>query len=342
MTAAPTMPELANDDQRGSHSLQRLVGHSEPKTHENKTLNELHLFAGGGGGILGGILLGHTPVCAVEINERCRKVLLARQRDGILPWFPIWDDVRTFDGTPWRGIADIVAGGFPCQDISTAGKGDGLDGERSGLWKEMVRIIGDVRPRYVFVENSPALTSRGLGRVLGELATLGYDAEWCVLGADSAGAPHRRERLWLLAANADAGIVRTSGPLQNQGRTANLHLCRPRRTGQMEPPWSILAEPCSVAYGMAGLVDELRPYGNGQVPVVAASAWRILEAQLRMPNVPALRPAADGPSDESAARTAGSQQQAGSAHAVEFQNPPSPAESGRRGVGGNNPEQHDK
>lgn len=86
-------------------------------------MNELHLFAGSGGGILGGMLLGHTTVCAVEIEPYCRKNLLQRQRDGILPRFPIWDDVTTFDGKPWRGLVDIVCGGFPCQDISCAGRG---------------------------------------------------------------------------------------------------------------------------------------------------------------------------------------------------------------------------
>jgi len=162
-------------------------------------MNELHLFAGAGGGILGGILLGHTTVCAVEIEPYCREVLLQRQRDGILPWFPIWDDVRTFDGKPWRGIADVVCGGFPCQDISVAGKGAGLGGARSGLWAEMRRIICEVEPRHVFVENSPMLTSRGLGVVLRDLATMGYDAKWGVLGAAHVGAPHLRERIWIVA-----------------------------------------------------------------------------------------------------------------------------------------------
>jgi site-specific DNA-cytosine methylase len=162
-------------------------------------MNELALFAGAGGGILGGYLLGWRTVCAVEIEDYPRRVLLQRQADGILPRFPIWDDVTTFNGKPWRGKIDIVTGGFPCQDISVAGKGAGLDGERSGLWKEMARIIGEVRPSYVFVENSPILTSRGLGRVLGDLATMGYDARWGVLGADDAGAPHRRKRIWILA-----------------------------------------------------------------------------------------------------------------------------------------------
>ena len=162
-------------------------------------LRELHLFAGAGGGILGGMLLGHTTVCAVEIEPYCRKVLLQRQRDGILPKFPIWDDVRTFDGRPWKGKVDVVCGGFPCQDISAAGKGAGITGERSGLWSHMARIIGEVQPRYCFVENSPMLTLRGLDRVLFDFAQMGYDAEWGVVGAHHTGAPHKRDRVWILA-----------------------------------------------------------------------------------------------------------------------------------------------
>ena len=159
----------------------------------------MHLFAGAGGGILAGQLLGHRTVCAVEWDPYAQAVLVARQNDGTFQPFPIWDDVQTFDGKPWRGIVDIVAGGFPCQDISVAGSGAGIDGDRSGMWHHMARIIGEVRPRYVLVENSPALTSRGLGRVLGDLAALGFDACWGVLGASDVGAPHKRERIWIVA-----------------------------------------------------------------------------------------------------------------------------------------------
>lgn len=162
-------------------------------------MNELALFAGGGGGILAGRLLGWRTVCAVELDKFARRVLMARQDDGALEPFPIWDDVRTFDGRPWRGVVDVVSGGFPCQDISVAGKGAGIDGERSGLWGEFARIIREVGPRFVFVENSPALASRGLERVLMDLAALGYDAEWGVLGAGDVGANHRRERMWIVA-----------------------------------------------------------------------------------------------------------------------------------------------
>jgi len=168
-------------------------------------LRELALFAGAGGGILGGKLLGWRTVCAVEYEPYPGCVLVARQNDGTLAPFPIWDDVRTFDGRPWRGGVDVVSGGFPCQDISCAGKGAGLDGARSGLWVEMARIIREVRPRYVFVENSPMLTSRGLGVVLGDLAALGFDAEWGVLGADDVGAPHIRKRIWVAGHDSNAG-----------------------------------------------------------------------------------------------------------------------------------------
>lgn len=162
-------------------------------------MNELALFAGSGGGILGGHLLGWRTRCAVEFDAYARAVLLARQRDGFLPRFPIWDDVRTFDGNPWRGSIDIVTGGFPCQDISAAGKGAGITGERSGLWKHMARIVGQVRPCYAWVENSPMLVGRGLAVVLGDLAEMGYDARWGIVGADDAGAPHGRKRIWVLA-----------------------------------------------------------------------------------------------------------------------------------------------
>ena len=173
-------------------------------------LKVFHLFAGAGGGVLGDMLFGHDIVGAVEIEKYPREVLLARQADGVLPPFPIWDDVTTFrsDNEECRGYIEglrsirdrlCIAGGFPCQDISVAGKGAGLDGERSGLWFEMSRIIGEVRPRYVFVENSPMLLVRGFSRVAGDLAEVGYDTRWGVLGADDVGAPHRRKRVWILA-----------------------------------------------------------------------------------------------------------------------------------------------
>ena len=183
-------------------------------------LHELALFAGVGGGILGGKLLGWRTVCAVEVEPYAASVLLARQNDGILEAFPIWDDVRTFDGKPWRALVDVVSAGFPCQDISLAGKGAGLDGARSGLWWEAARIIREVCPRHAFLENSSALTKRGLDRVLGALAEMGYDAEWCVLGADDVGAPHIRKRIWILAYAQCERLRDESGRCSRKGRAS--------------------------------------------------------------------------------------------------------------------------
>ncbi|WP_429502885.1 DNA cytosine methyltransferase [Paraburkholderia youngii] len=155
---------------------------------------------------------GNRCVCAVEFDPYAQAVLVARQNDRTFPAFPVWDDVRTFDGRPWRGVVDIVAGGFPCQDISAAGGGDGLEGERSGLWVEMARIIREVQPIGVEVENSPMLTSRGLGRVLGDLAAMGFDAEWGVLSAADVGAYHLRERIWIRGYLADSHRMRELQP----------------------------------------------------------------------------------------------------------------------------------
>lgn len=178
-------------------------------------LYSFHLFAGGGGGVLADVALGHRTIGAVEINGYARKILLARQADGCLPRFPIWDDVTTFrrDNVATASYIErldrvrdrlIIAGGFPCTDISSAGKGAGIEGDESGLWKEMARIIGEVRPRFVFVENSPVLTSRGLDTVCGDLAVMGYGCRWGIISAADAGAPHERKRIWILADSESA------------------------------------------------------------------------------------------------------------------------------------------
>ena len=244
-------------------------------------LNELALFAGAGGGILGGHLLGWRTVCAVEFDRYAASVLMARQNDGCLPPFPIWDDVRTFDGRPWRGRVDVVSGGFPCQDISAAGQGAGIEGARSGLWGEMARIIGEVRPRFVFVENSPMLTARGLGRVLGDLAALGYDAQWGVLGACDAGAPHQRERIWVIGTLADAEEVLSNGGNDDAAGRMGQPLSESRNSDGAPPVaysngkrwWEVEPDVGRVAHGVAARVDRLACLGNGQVPAVVRLAW---------------------------------------------------------------------
>ena len=242
-------------------------------------MNELALFAGAGGGILGGKMLGWRTVCAVEWDDYARAVLRARQDDGCLEPFPIWDDVQTFDGKPWRGLVDVVSGGFPCQDISTAGNGAGIDGGRSGMWAHMARIVGEVEPRYVFVENSPMLVGRGLARVLGDLASMGYDARWGVVGACHAGAPHQRERIWVVAnSHKNCGTQKGFGsdcgsPGEVQGRTEQVQPWRDTGSGDW---W--LSEPAldRVADGVADVVDRHERLGNGQVPAVVPLAWNLL------------------------------------------------------------------
>lgn len=164
-------------------------------------MNELALFAGAGGGILGSHLLGWNTVCAVEHDAYASQVLAQRQNDGILKPFPVWSDITTFDGKPWKGIVDVISGGFPCQDISVAGKGAGLDGERSGLWKEFKRIICEVQPEFAFIENSPMLITRGLDRILCDLAQMGFDAQWGIISCADIGGVHKRERTWIVATN---------------------------------------------------------------------------------------------------------------------------------------------
>lgn len=237
-------------------------------------LNELALFAGAGGGILGGHLLGWTTVVAVERNAYAAQVLAARQNDGCLRPFPIWSDVTSFDGIPWAGIIDVVSGGFPCQDISIGGKGAGIEGERSGLWVEMARILRQVRPSFAYMENSPMLTTRGLGVVLADLAAMGFDARWGVLGAHHTGAPHERERIWILAYSHSNDSQRRGGAVQ-VGRQSSqteiaLHGDIKRTEWPAQSGISILAD------GVANRLDQLNALGNGQVPRVAATAWRML------------------------------------------------------------------
>ena len=251
-------------------------------------MRELALFAGAGGGILGGHLLGWRTVCAVERDRFAASILAQRQNDGALYPFPIWDDVCTFDGFPWRGIVDVVSGGFPCQDISVAGGGAGLSGERSGLWREFARIIREVGPTFVFVENSPALVTRGLDTVLGDLAAMGFNAEWGVFGADDVGAPHRRKRMWVVGmanAGCDGGkrlrLTMGGASAGRQGVSTATPNGNPWFSGdpadRESGDQSFVGR---VAHGVAHRVDRLRAIGNGQVPLVAAIAFSELHKRL--------------------------------------------------------------
>lgn len=160
-------------------------------------MNVLDLFSGIGGFSLGLERAGLRTVAFCEIDPFCRAVL-ARS----WPHIPCYADIRKLTASQLvaDGIAvDAICGGFPCQDISLAGRMSGADGAKSGLWREMLRLISDLRPRVVIIENSPVLRSRGLEAMLCELCALGYDAEWHCIPANAVDAPHRRDRLWIIS-----------------------------------------------------------------------------------------------------------------------------------------------
>ena len=269
-------------------------------------MNELALFAGAGGGILGGKLLGWNTVCAVEYGQYPASVLVQRQNDRLLPPFPIWDDVCTFDGKPWRGVVDVVSGGFPCQDISPArtnggGAGDGIDGEKSGLWREFSRIICEAQPEWVYIENSAHLRTKGLGRVLKDLAGYGYDAAWGVLSAEDCGANHERKRMWIVAHSNNYGKSTSTLHDQAQGmprieelssEAANTHGTQREgggisSGGYAKDPnprvgswWQDTSHLDGMDDGVAYRMDRLKAIGNGQVPLVAAAAFKQLARRL--------------------------------------------------------------
>ena len=247
-------------------------------------MRELHLFAGAGGGILGGMLLGHTTVGAVEIEPYCRRVLLQRQRDGILPKFPIWDDVCTFDGKPWRGKVDVVCGGFPCPDFSNANQSasrmSGINGKRSGLWSEMFRIICEVRPKIVFVENVPNLLKLGVGDVLGDLASSGYDSKWCVLGSKNCGGVHKRDRLWIFASHSSSNGLQKKQFINCNVEKKKANTKKPRNITRAISVDGIRryleSHICRKNDEIPNCMDRFKAVGNAQDPIVAATAFRIL------------------------------------------------------------------
>lgn len=158
-----------------------------------KVLTVLDLFSGIGGFSLGLERAGMETVAFCEIDPACRKVLKKHWEN-----VPIFTDIKAMRGSDVENI-DIICGGFPCQDISTCGKQAGITGKRSGLWAEFKRIIAEVKPKYAIIENVANLRSNGLSTVLKDLWQIGYDAEWHIIPACAVGAPHKRERIWIIA-----------------------------------------------------------------------------------------------------------------------------------------------
>ena len=222
-------------------------------------MNELALLAGVGGSILGTHQLGLNTVCAVERNEHRRCVLMQRQNEGHLPPFPIWDDVCTFTGRSWMGTVDIISGGFPCQAFSTAARGRN---NAEDLWPYMARIIQEAMSTYVFAEN---VSYRAIDVAAKQLCAMGYKVQCTSISADELGACHVRERFWLLAYADDKSQLQ---------RTVNAKMAELSEfrgsVWEAKPPESRMDD------GLSRRVDRYESCGNGQVPVVAATAlWTL-------------------------------------------------------------------
>lgn len=175
-------------------------------------MRSLHLFAGAGGGLLCDRILGHTPIAAVEWDPYCCAVLRERAAGGWFPGLRVHEgDVRLWDPSEYAGRVDIIHAGFPCQDISTAGRGEGITGARSGLYVEVMRAIDAIRPRWVFLENSPAIRTRGRHVVIADLRARGYSWRDGSLAASHVGANHKRLRWWCLAHSDGEQLREQSG-----------------------------------------------------------------------------------------------------------------------------------
>ena len=232
-------------------------------------LSHIDLFSGIGGFSLAASWAGFRTVCFVENEPYCQQVLKNHWPD-----VPIISDIRNFDGTKYRG-ATLLTGGFPCQDVSVGNtSGKGIDGERSGLWVEMCRIISQARPAFAVVENSANLLKRGLGGVLWDLAEVGYDAEWHCIPASHIGAPHIRDRIWIVAypRNWD-GAERLSASIQSAFRKFNSPHYRKRFRQSVFWDKEIAPMYSRVANGISRIVDRFRKQrlhaiGNAVVPYV--------------------------------------------------------------------------
>lgn len=230
---------------------------------------------------------GFKTVWQCEIDPFCLKVLEKH-----------WPGVKRFADIKKMGVeeeiphVDVVCGGFPCQDISCAGKGAGIHAERSGLWWEMLRVVRLVRPRYVLVENVAALLNRGLDEVLGSLAESGYDAEWQILSASFVGSPQLRERLYLVAYSKvssticqGAGDKRPRGGISVRGRVfgGNREMAGRKRSKAQRytEPWAVEPDICRVANGIPDQLDRLRALGNAIVPQCAQFVGQCLLDSIR-------------------------------------------------------------
>lgn len=262
-------------------------------------MKSLDLFSGYGG-ITYALRNYVRPIGYCEIEEYPRAILASRMESGELPFAPIYPDVKKLRGS--FGAVDIITGGFPCQDISVAGNGKGLDGERSGLFFEIVRLTKEIDPKFVFLENVPAIRTRGLREVIRAFTEMGYDCRWTCLSASSVGAPHKRERWFLLAyansinsRNKRKNEVQTIGQMdqrnsviRNNGKKESLANSNSLRESSKQEDWQYAPDRSSdcgenVADseskglerdGMLGRHESTEPWSGGGHSVRASSDYK--------------------------------------------------------------------
>lgn len=239
---------------------------------------------------IGGIEVGlkilcprYRTVCYVEREASAAAALVARMESEALDKAPVWSEIESFDGKPWRGIVDIVTSGFPCQPFSVSGKRKGIKDER-WLWASIARVLSEIRPAFAFFENVPAIITDGLGPILGDLARLGYDVEWSNLPASAVGAPFIGNRIFVLAVLQTTRLDGSSRRLLEASRDRRPQYEPRRLSGDAvaakwwtEETWSHLRPSVlRMANGIPFVVDRLRSLGNAVVPLHAAAAFDTL------------------------------------------------------------------
>jgi len=258
-------------------------------------LNALDLFSGIAGNTLA--LRDYCKVIAYcEADRHAQAVLISRMSDGSIQHAPICTDIRELSGIELRGVIDIIVGGFPCQDISVAGNGKGLEGERSGLFFQILRLAEEIEPAFLFLENVPAIRTRGLARVIGELSRIGYDCRWTMLSAQEVGAHHRRERWFCLAYRSSFGwgegkseskvLSRWDDASSGGKAVANANVQRLEVREQSDKikqqaafrgsRWEPEPDVDRVVNGLPHRVDRIKRLGNAVVPAQAKTAFEIL------------------------------------------------------------------
>ena len=271
------------------------------------TFTELSLFTGAGGGVLGSILLGHRVVGYVENNEYCQKIIAQRIKDGFFDEAPIYGDIRDFNSQgyaeSYKGLVDVVSGGFPCQPFSNAGKLQAENDARN-MWPETAKTISIIKPQHVLLENVPGI-SKYLPVVVRDLRRIGYSVRRpAIIAAASMGAGHLRRRIWVYANFNEARQQNFNGePTTKAERNIRGSAClensetissdtdrewKLQPQGDVKKQWEWVgdcgwwkAEPdmVRVVYGVPNGMDRIAALGNAQIPLMAATAWKILSGE---------------------------------------------------------------